>query len=248
MRCIVVVTALLSAALPLPAQFDLVMIEPKPPQAQTRQELDSYLDILLSKQPEKIVSLASQFPKQFPESDFLAHVHRLEMKAYQDLNDYRNSVTAGQKALSRNPNDAETLLMLAKVLCSGTGESQDSVDILDKAENYARKAIQEITALRAPRTLALTEFQKLIGRMNATAHESLGVVAFKRGLYSESITELQISTSQNPVPDGTQFYRLGMAYLFGGSPDQAKVALRRASALGPEVVRLRAEARLAEMR
>ena len=57
--------------LPLSAQFDMVMVDPKPPQAQSRQELDTYLDIVQSHEPARIVSLASRFAKQFPESEFL---------------------------------------------------------------------------------------------------------------------------------------------------------------------------------
>jgi tetratricopeptide (TPR) repeat protein len=232
---------------PLAAQFDTVLIERKPAQAQSRQELDAYLDMVESHEPEKTVSLAAGFAKQFPDSEFLGYVHSLEMDAYLALNDYQNSVAAGEKALERNPKDANALLKLAKVLPNGAKET-DSSTILDKAENYARKAIEEISALKAPRTLSLAEFRRVTAQMKATAHEALGIIAFKRGRYPESVAEFERSTGENPMADGALFYRLGMAYLFSGNLNQAKTALKRALELGPEVVRTKAEEQLARLR
>src|SRR4051794_25607888 len=167
---------------PLGAQFDTVIVERTPPQAQSRQELDAYLDIVQSHEPEEILSLTARFTKQFPNSEFLGHVHRLEMNAYLALNDYQNSVVAGEKALKSNAKDVNTLLTLAKVLPSGMKEN-DSSATLDKAENYARSAIEEIVALKAPRTVSLAEFHRLSAQMLAAAHEALGIIAFKRGRY-----------------------------------------------------------------
>jgi tetratricopeptide (TPR) repeat protein len=231
----------------LGAQFDSVIIERKPAQAQSRQELDAYLDIVQSREPEKIVSLAAQLTKQFPNSEFLGHVHRLEMAAYLALNDYQNSIAAGEKALQSNPRDLNALLTLAKVLPNGITE-MDSGAILDKAENYARQAIEEISALKAPRTLPLGEFRRVTAQMKASAHEALGIIAFKRGRYPDSVAEFEKSADQNPLADGALFYRLGMAYLFNRNPNQARTALKRASDLGPEVVRKKAEEQLAKIR
>jgi len=83
--------------------------------------------------------------------------------------------------------------------------------------------------------------------MKAGAHEALGMIEFKRGRYSESVAEFEKSTRQNPLAGGALFYRLGMAYLFSGSPNQARTALRRASELGPEAVRTKAEEQLAKI-
>jgi tetratricopeptide (TPR) repeat protein len=231
----------------LSAQFDSVIVERKPAQAQSRQELDAYLDIVQSHEPEKIVSLAARLAQQFPDSEFLGHVHRLEMAAHLVLNDYQNSIAAGEKALKLNPRDLNALLTLAKVLPNGMKET-DSSAILDKAENYARQAIEEISALKAPRTLPLGEFRRVTAQMKASAHEALGIIAFKRGRYSESVAEFEKSTDQNPLADGALFYRLGMAYLLNRNPAQAKIALKRASELGPEVVRKKAEEQLAKIR
>lgn len=83
--------------------------------------------------------------------------------------------------------------------------------------------------------------------MKAMAHEVLGIVAFERGHYAESVAEFETCTRQNPAANGAQYYRLGIAYLFKGDYDQAKVALQRASQLGPEIVRAKAERQLAKL-
>jgi tetratricopeptide (TPR) repeat protein len=233
--------------LSLGAQFDTVIIERKPAQAQSRLELDAYLDIVQSHEPERIVSMVACFEKTFPDSEFLSHVHRIEMDAYRALNDYENSVAAGEKALKRNPKDLAALLTLAKVLPTGI-KGTDSNAILDKAERYAREAIEEINALKAPRTLPLTEFRKFTAQMKANAYEALGIIAFAGGRYPESVAEFEKSTAESPLADGALFYRLGMAYLLSGNPNQAKIALKRAVELGPDVVRTKAEEQLAMLK
>ncbi len=216
--------------------------------AQSRQELDAFLDIVQFSQTEKIVSLTTQFGERFPKSEFLSQVYRMQMKAYKGLNDYKNTVAAGEKALELNPHDADTLLTLVNVLPYGIHGSDDSSAILGKAESYARRALDEISSLKSARTVPLAEWLKVTAQMKASAHEALGIIAFRRGHYSKSVAEFEICTSQNPFADGAQFYRLGMAYLFNGNPGQARAALKRASELGPDIVSLRAEEQLGKIK
>jgi len=229
------------------AQFDSVVVERRPAQAQSRQELDSYLDIVESHEPKRTILLTGRFVKEFPDSEFLGHVYRTQMDAYLTLNDHQNSIAAGEKALQLNPRDVGTLLALAKVLPNGI-KDMDSSGVLDRAESYAKKAMEEISVLRAPRSLPLAQFHKVTTEMNAAAHEALGIIEFKRGQYSNSIAELELSSRQNPLAGGALFYRLGVAYLFNDNPDQARIALKRASQLGPDVVRAKAEAQLTQMK
>jgi tetratricopeptide (TPR) repeat protein len=237
---------LLFAAFPssLLGQFDMMIFQSQAPQAQCRQELDSFLDIVEATQAEGVISSAARFKKQFPESEFLSQVHRMEMKAYKGLNDYKNTVGSGERALAINPHDVDTLLTLANVLPHGVKEGDDSQDVLSKAENYARRALDNISSLKAARTVSLADWLDLISQMKSSAHEALGMIAFKRGRYSESVAELEEGTRLNPVADGAQYFKLGTAYLLNGDPAKAKTALERAFHLGPEVVKSLAQEQL----
>lgn len=54
----------------------------------------------------------------------------MEMKAYKELDDYKNAV-AGEKALELNPHDVDALLTLANVPPYGIKESDRSAGIFD---------------------------------------------------------------------------------------------------------------------
>jgi len=171
------------------AQFDMVIFEKRPPQAQSREELNAVLDIVQSTDPKKIVSVCADFRTRFPTSEFLGHVYRMEMHAYGTLDEARRMIEAGQKALELNSHDVDALLTLANTVPNGVNNlSAESTALLDKAEGYARQALQEIDGLKATRGVPLDKWRKLTGRMRSSAQEALGFIAFKRGRYAESVT------------------------------------------------------------
>jgi tetratricopeptide (TPR) repeat protein len=244
---IVLILALLMLQAPrVDAQFDMVIFEKRPPQARSREELNTVLDIVQTTGPRKIISLCADFRKQFPTSEFLGQVFRMEMHAYGTLDDAQKMIEAGQKALEQNSHDVDALLTLANTIPNGVDSlSTESTAILDKAEGYARRALEEIDGLKATRGVPLDKWRQLTGRMRSSAQEALGFIAFKRGRYAESVTEFEKSIRFNPEAGGAVFFRLGVAYLYDGKPLEAQVALERSSKLGPDVIRAKAKEQLA---
>lgn len=171
----------------------------------------------------------------------------MEMHAYRTLDDYKNAVVAGRKALDWNPSGVDALLTLANILPNRAEDSKDRDAILSEAESYARRTLSALSSLRAARTVPLMRWLKMKAQMNASAHEVLGQVRFKRGRFAESVAEFEICINQNPVPDGAQFCKLGVSYLFSRNPNQVRIALKRASSPGSETVRARAETLLTEL-
>ncbi len=236
----------ITGALNLEAQFDMMIFEKRPPQARSREELNAVLDIVQATDQRKIVPLCADFRRQFPSSEFACQVYRMEMHAHESLGDYQKMIEAGEKALELCPHDVDVLLSLANALPNGVrGGTNESVSVLDKAERYAHQALEEIGRLKATRGVSLERWRKLTARMRASAHEALGFVAFKRGHYAESVAELEKSIGFNPEAGGAVFFRLGVAYLYGGKTLEAQVALERSSQLGPELIRVKAEEQLA---
>jgi len=227
----------------LHAQYELI-IEPKPPQANSREELDFYLKIFQLRDPAKLIESAAEFSKLYPASEFLSQVHRLEMRSYQTMDDPRNTVAAGERLLSIRPKDAEALLTLAKVL---PNLKRDRDANLNEAEKHAQSAMQEIVALRAPRSMTIKQFEEIILGMQAGVHEALGMISFQRGQYAQSVSEFEHSIRLHPGEDGGLYYRLGVACRFTRSRAKAEAALRRATELGPAAVRSRALSQLAEL-
>ncbi|MGH9426563.1 MAG: hypothetical protein ACRD2L_09730 [Terriglobia bacterium] len=238
---------LIDQPLRLNAQFDMIVFEKRPPQARSREELDAVLDMVQATDQKTVVSLCADFRKKFPASELAGQVYRMEMHAYGRLADYKKMIEAGEKALGVSGHDVDALLSLANAIPNGVSDlATESVALLDKAEGYARKALEEIDRLKATRGVPLERWRKLTGRMRSSAHEALGFVAFKRGRYGESVAELEKSIGLNPdEAGGAVFFRLGIAYLYDGKPLEAQVALERSSQLGPELIRTKAAEQLA---
>lgn len=232
----------------LEAQFDMVVFEKRPPQARSRQELNAVLDIVQTPDPQKILSLCTDFRKQFPTSEFLGHVYRMAMHAYGELNDSRKAIETGEKALEVNSHDVDALVTLANAIPNGVDSlTTESIALLDKAEGYARRALEEIDGLKATRGVTLDKWRKLTGRMRSSAQEAIGFIAFKRGNYAASVAEFEKSIRFNPEAGGSVFFRLGVAYLYDGKPLEAQVALEQSVKLGPEFIRTRAQEQLAKL-
>jgi tetratricopeptide (TPR) repeat protein len=224
------------------AQFDAMMFEHKPPQAQSRAELYEFLDLVDSAKSREFLALTNLFIERFPRSEFRGFVHRMRMNAYRQINEHQSAIEAGERALELNPQDIDVLLGLANLLPHQA--TDPSSVVLSTAEGYAQRALKEITALKAPRTLSLDNWEKTVSAMKASAHCALGVVALKRARYSDSVAQLEICTTQNPVATGPQYYMFGVALLSQGKFEHAKAALQRAAELGPKMVTERAEAKL----
>jgi tetratricopeptide (TPR) repeat protein len=228
---------------PVRAQYDLI-IEPKPPQANSREELDGYLNMLQFQDPAELIAKAKEFSRLYPTSEFLGQIYRMEMRSYQALNDQQNTVAAGERVLRVSPKDPEALLTLAKVLPSLKGEKEYN---LNQAERHAQSALEAVAGLRAPRSLTIKEFEQIVLGMQAGVHEALGIIAFQREQYLRSVSEFEEGIRLHPAADGGLYYRLGVAYRFARSRRKAEAALRRAIELGPAAVRSRAEGQLAEL-
>jgi tetratricopeptide (TPR) repeat protein len=224
------------------SQLDAMVFQQKAPQAQTREELFAFLDLMDIAPVDNFLVLGNEFIERFPKSEFLAFVHRLRMNAYRDMNDHKRAVQAAEKALELNPKDINVLLGLANLLPrQATGQSGVA---LSAAEGYSRLALNEIGALTAPRSVSLDDWEKTVSVMKASAHCALGTVALMRRRYSESVKELETCTNRNPAVDGGHYYILGMALRADGKPDQATIALKRAIELGPDAVKAQAEIQL----
>jgi tetratricopeptide (TPR) repeat protein len=247
-RILLILTFCASQIPYLQAQFDMVVFEKRPPQARSREELNAVLDIVQTADPKKIVSLCTDFQKQFPASEFLGHVYRMEMHAYSDLNDPQKVIAIGEKTLEVNSHDVDALLTLANAIPNGVDNlTTESTALLDKAEDYARRSLEEIDGLKATRGVTLDKWRKLTGRMRSSAQEAIGFIAFKRGNYAASVAELEKSIRLYPEAGGSLFFRLGVAYLYDGKLLEAQVALERSSTLGPEYIRTRAQEQLAKL-
>ena len=224
----------------LRAQFGPLVSPFGAPQAKSQEELDDYLNIITSTDPGQTIKLVAQFALKNPASELLGIAFQYQMLSYERLNDFDGLMRAGRTALELQPGNVNTLLTLASAIPDCAARRSDQADLFNQGEEYAKLALQGIKRTHVPRQISLQDWEKMRGQMEAQAHEALGHIAAKKGNLQEAIKELELAAYHNPTPNGSQFFRLGVAYASAGKIAPANKALERAAELGPQPVRERA--------
>jgi len=219
------------------AQFGPLLNPRLAPQAKTPEELDAYLDIITAPEPRVTIEKTEEFASKYPSSELLSVALQYEALAYQQTDNFQGVLRAGSKALQLQPDNLNTLLTLASAIPNGVAGRPDAAELLDQAEEYAQRALQQLTKVIVPREITLERWTVMRGEMEALAHEALGQVAAKRGNLARAMSELEQAAFHNPTPQGSQFYRLGMVYSMLGKNERAEETLRRAADLGPDLIR-----------
>jgi tetratricopeptide (TPR) repeat protein len=234
----VAILLLLALAVPLaPAQLGPLSDPSRAPQAKTQEEFDQYLQITTESDPRQVIQRADAFVHAFPDSQFAGVAFQYQMHAYQQTGQFDELLAAGRKALAANPDNLNTLLTLAPAAANIAMQRPDRVPLLTQARTWANNALAAIDRTQAPRQLPLAQWQAEKSRMQAEAHETLGVVALDESDVGTAVHEFQTAIALQPSPDGAQFLRLGLAFLDAGNKEEAARNLRRAAELGPEPVR-----------
>jgi len=230
------------------AQFGPLMTSMQTPQAKSAEELDSYLETYRSRDPQSTVALANQFAATYPESEFLGLVYEHQALAYQEMNNYEGVVRAGEKALALSPRNIKVLVMLALAIPNGVSGRSHSSQLLEQAEDYARRALKELDEKKIPQDLALEKWGALKGGLESECHEALGHISVKRGDLSSAVREFRRAALGNPQPNGRQFLRLSSAYQLAGQYEPAEQAAVRAVEVGEGQIRQLALRQLHEIR
>jgi tetratricopeptide (TPR) repeat protein len=229
------------------AQFGPVRDPGKVPQAQTQQELDQYLEILTAGEFGERIAAVEQFARLYPESALVGAAYQHQMLAYEAANDAEGVVRAGRRALPLLPDNLQTLLTLSAAIPNTAGAGPEGARLLEEARGYAQRALVMLEQFRVPREFSVEESERMRGEMRARAHESLGHVAGKLGDWQTAAAEFEEAIRHSPVPEGRQYFRLGVACAFQNQPDRAGEALQKAVELGPDVIRARAREQLARL-
>ena len=156
------------------AQFGALVSPTQAPQAQSQEELDAYLQIVRTQAADQVKKEVNAFAVAFPKSELLGLAYQNQVHACQQLNDFDGMLTAGKKALQANPDNLNTLLMLAPAMASRAGGRPDRDQLLEHAESYARRALEGIDKTRLPHKVSLEHWTFEKHQMQSQAHEVLG--------------------------------------------------------------------------
>jgi tetratricopeptide (TPR) repeat protein len=146
------------------------------------------------------------------------------MVAAQNLNDVDKVVSYGEKVLTLNPNDVQTLLILATAIPTKLPtDAAAKTAALDKAEGYANKALTGIQGLMAQADAAL---KQQLTAAEGSLYATKGLVAYNKQDYNKSIQEYGEAVKRTPKDDVSHYY-LASNYqmLQSGTVTQYKAAL-----------------------
>ena len=195
---------------PLNPENSLELI--KPPDHQEELAYKSFLAVS-PEDPKKKIELGEAFLKKYPTSRLQSRIYSGLIAAYLQTNQVQKMEETGERDLALNPKDVQVLAMLGQTLPRTiTASTPEPEKRLDKAEEYATRAIQGTLAIKKPEGFTEDEFEKAKNQTLAIAHSGLGLVDFRRGKYAEAIAELDQSVKLDPRADPVNYYLLGVAH------------------------------------
>jgi tetratricopeptide (TPR) repeat protein len=133
------------------------------------------------------------------------------MDVYRAQQDWKNSYAWADRALALAPDDVDVLTTVSWTIPHVySPDDADADQELDKAETYAKHAIDVMAKMPKPQGMNDAQFEAAKAKRTFQAHSALGLVYFRREDYGNSAKELELSTNGNPVQDQTDLFVLGV--------------------------------------
>jgi tetratricopeptide (TPR) repeat protein len=181
--------------------------------AQDPQEVNAYKAFYKANEPAKKIELGDKFLQKYPKSALDEPVDVGLLRVYYAQQDWKDVYATADKALVLKPDDLYVLTTVSWVIphVSQPGDP-DADQLLDKAETYAKHAIEIMPTMSKPSYVTDAQFAELKTQSAIQAHSALGLVDFRRGDYDNSAKELQQSSPSTANPDATDLYVLGIDF------------------------------------
>jgi tetratricopeptide (TPR) repeat protein len=192
-------------------QTELHMLTDVQTQKADPQQAKDYTAFYKADEPAKKIRLGNGFLQKYPKSPLAEPVDVGLMNVYYAQQDWKNVYAFADSALALKPDDVDVLTTVGWVIPHVFhADDPDADSQLDKAETYAKHAVEVIPAMPKPPSLSDAQFAALKTQKMNQAHSALGLVYFRREDYDNSAKELQQSTKGNPAPDQTDLFVLGV--------------------------------------
>ena len=160
---------------------------------------------------DKKIQLGNAFLTKYPTSIFAEAVDAGLVNAYYVKQDWPDFYATADKALTLKPDDVDVLTTVGWVIPHVYNPHDDNAqEQLNKAETCEKHAIEVMGTMPKPAGLTDKQFAASKAQKSIQAHAALGLVYFRREDYANSAAELQQSMLNNPSPDQTDLYVLGI--------------------------------------
>jgi len=175
-----------------------------------REQDAAYKAFLKEPEPVRKIQLGNGFLQKYPKSPFTEQVDVGMMNAYRERRDWKNAYAFADNALALAPDDVDVLTIVGWTIPHvSNANDPDASDQLNKAETYAKHALDVMAKMAKPHGVTDADFEAAKSKRTFQAHSALGLVYFRRNDYDNSAKELQQATKDNPTPDPTDLFILG---------------------------------------
>jgi len=205
---------------------------PPPVNAEEDAEVKAFRD---EQDPAKKDTLAETFVQKYPQSRYLAEVYNWQVRSYFRKGEVDKMEAAADKQFALFPNDPQTLAVVGSTLPRAMNASTPEelkLQRLEKAEKFCQKALDLLPTIQKPQDMADDRFQQLKSETAGMAYSGLGLVAFRRGKFSDAIPNLENAVKADPLnPDPVNYYVLGIANEKTSHFEDAVTAFTKCAAL-----------------
>jgi tetratricopeptide (TPR) repeat protein len=209
-----------------PAVQDLTLDAPAAPV--NAEEDAAYKAFAAELDPKKKIQLGEAFVVKYPQSRYRPPVYSNLTIAYLQDGDVAKMEEVGEKEIALNPNDGQTLAILGQTIPrSWNPSAPDAAQKLDKAEQYAKRALEVVPTMAKPESITDEQFTRAKNQTLAMAHSGLGLVCVRRGKFAEAISDLEQAVKMDPQPDPVNYYLLGISNQKASHFDDAVAAFNK---------------------
>ena len=174
------------------------------------EEEAAYKSFLETKDPAASAKLGEEFIQKFPTTRYAEFTYTKLTQLYLNIQELDKLAVVGEKALAINPDNMDVLTIMCWTTARGTrSDALDAPQKYNKAEKYGRRAVELLTALVKPETLTEEQFKKTRDEGLSMAHSGLGVVQFRRNLFTEAAAEFDLAVKLTANPDPTDLFLHG---------------------------------------
>src|ERR1700680_434095 len=197
--------------------------------------------------PATQIQLGEDFVTKYPQSHYLMGVYSQLTTAYFAEGQEDKMFVAGTKAIELNPDNVDVLALLAMAMPRRVkATTPDAQQQYQKAETYARHAIELIPNLTKPDTVDDATFEKAKNDKLSMAHSGLGLIDIQHQKYEDARTELTLATQLASAPDPVDYYLLGNADVQASYFNDAVAAYAKCAESGPLVAQCKSRAESAK--
>jgi len=206
--------------------------------AKSNKEIEAVNAIALAQTPDEKINAVENLLSKYKDTEFKAIALAQGAQAAQAKGDQIAGINYANRAIEADKNNYQALIVLGQLSVQGVREFDlDKDDRLARATKASNDALTALKSAQKPNPkLSDDQWNGIKKDYEASAHETLGLVASVQKKYDVAVAEYKIALED--APDATTMVRLASAYDDSGKYDDATALLDKvAASTAPDAVK-----------